>query len=102
MEILNTPMQFLKHDFPTGTHNQLHKGKQREFFEFRDDVVLKSKFQKPFENVLDVYYKFSPPIANLMRHNKPFKYTMKYSVVWPFVALVRITAFLSSPFTKKQ
>ena len=70
--------------------------------EFRDDVVLKSRFQKPFEDALNVYYKFSPPIANLMKRNKPFKYSMKYSVVWPFVALARITAFLLSPFTKKQ
>ena len=66
--------------------------------EFRDDVVLKSRFQKPFEDALNVYYKFSPPIANLMIHNKPFKYTMKYSVVWPFVALARTAAFLINPF----
>jgi len=64
--------------------------------------VLKSRFQKPFEDTLNVYYKISPPIANLMIHNKPFKYTMKYSVVWPFVALTRATAFVIEPFVKHR
>jgi len=70
--------------------------------EFRDDVVLKSRFQKPFEDTLNVYYKFSPPVAELMKRNKPFKYTMKYSVVWPFVALARATAFVIEPFVKHR
>jgi len=51
-----------------------------------------------FEKSLNIYYKSSPPIADLMRQNKLFKYTMKYSVVWPFVALARTAAFLINPF----
>jgi len=70
--------------------------------EFRDDVVLKSRFQKPFEDVLNVYYKFSPPVAELMKSNKSFKYAMKYSVVWPFVAVARATAFAVEPFAKQN
>ncbi|MGI0011147.1 MAG: tyrosinase family protein [Nitrosopumilaceae archaeon] len=66
--------------------------------EFRDNVVLQSRFKKPFEKILDEYYKFSPPIAELMKRNKPFKYTMKYTVVWPFVALAKATAFVAEPF----
>ena len=66
--------------------------------EFRDNVVLQSRFKKPFEKILDEYYKFSPPIAELMKQNKPFKYTIKYTVVWPFVALARATAFIVEPF----
>ena len=66
--------------------------------DFRDSVVLQSRFQKPFGKILDEYYKFSPPIAELMRQNKPFKYTMKYVAVWPFVALARATAFIVEPF----
>jgi len=62
--------------------------------DFRDDVVLKSRFQKPFEDALNVYYKFSPPIANLMSHNKPFKFAIKYTIVVPFLAISRVTAFL--------
>lgn len=70
--------------------------------EFRDDVVLKSKFKKTFEFILNIYYKFSPPIADQMRKNKPFKIIMKYSIVLPFVALARTSAFLLSPFTKRR
>ena len=70
--------------------------------EFRDDVVLKSRFQKPFEDTLNIYYKFSPPIANLMIHNKPFKYAMKYSIVLPLIALARTTAFLVNPFVTQK
>lgn len=70
--------------------------------EFRDDVVLKSRFQKPFEDALNVYYKFSPSIANLMKRNKPFKYAMKYSIVLPFIALARTTAFLVNPFVTRK
>jgi len=66
--------------------------------EFRDDVVLNSRFRRIFEESLNIYYKSSPPIADLMRQNKLFKYTMKYSVVWPFVALARTAAFLINPF----
>jgi len=62
--------------------------------EFRDDVVLKSRFKRGFENILGVYYSFSPSIAELMKRNKAFKYTLKYTVVWPFVALSKVTAFL--------
>ena len=62
--------------------------------EFRDDVVLKSRFKRGFENMLYVYYSFSPPIAELMKRNKVFKYTLKYTVVWPFVALTKATSYL--------
>jgi len=70
--------------------------------EFRDDVVLKGRFKKTFEFILNIYYKFSPPIADQMRKNKSFKMIMKYSIVLPFVALARATAFLLSPFTKRK
>ena len=66
--------------------------------EFRDNIILNSRFRRIFEESLNIYYKSSPPIADLMRQNKLFKYTMKYSVVWPFVALARTAAFLVNPF----
>lgn len=66
--------------------------------EFRDNVVLQSRFKNSFEKSLDIYYKFSPPIATLMKQNKPFKYIMKYTVVWPFVALAKAMAFVVEPF----
>lgn len=61
--------------------------------EFRDDVVLQSRFQKPFEKILNVYYSFSPTIAEHMRKHQSFKYFMKYSIVWPFVALAKAASF---------
>jgi len=70
--------------------------------EFRDDVVLKSRFQKSFENFLNVYYKFSPPVAELMKRNKTFKHAIKYSVVLPFVAVARATAFAVELFAKQN
>jgi len=70
--------------------------------EFIDDVVLRSRFQKPFKEFLKLYFKFSPPIANLMDRNKPFKYAMKYSIVLPFIALARTTAFLVNPFVTRK
>jgi len=70
--------------------------------DFRDDVVLQSIFHKPFEQILKVYYSFSPPIANLMRKNEMFKRIMKYTIVWPCIALARATFFLVDPFIKKK
>ena len=61
--------------------------------EFRDDVVLPSKSGRFFEKILDVYYFFSPSVANSMRKRKLLKYFIKYSIVWPFVALAKTTAF---------
>lgn len=69
---------------------------------FRDDVVLQSRFQKLFEKILDVYYSFSPPIAEQMRKHVLFKYVVKYSIVWPFVALAKVTAFGIRPFVKQK
>jgi hypothetical protein len=70
--------------------------------EFRDDVVLRSRFQKPFEKILNIYYSFSPPIAEQMRKHQLFKYAMKYSLVWPFVALAKTAAFVLGPFVKRK
>ncbi len=70
--------------------------------DFRDNIVLQSRFQKPFEKILDMYYSFSPPIADAMYRNKAFKYAMKYSIVLPFVALARTAAFLINPFVIRK
>jgi len=62
--------------------------------EFYYDTVLKSKFKKSFEKFLQIYFKVSPSIANLMYRNKPFKFAIKYTIVVPFLAISRVTAFL--------
>ncbi len=69
---------------------------------FRDNVVLQSRFQKPFNTILNVYYSFSPPIADAMYHNNAFKHIMKYSIVLPFVVLARTVAFLINPFIVRK
>lgn len=69
--------------------------------DFRDEVVLKSRFKGSFERILDVYYRFSPTVARRMRKNKSLKYVMKYSVVWPFVALAMSCSFMIKKMSKK-
>jgi len=53
--------------------------------EFRDNIVLKSRYRRTFEKILDGYYVFSPPIANAMTEHKALKLVIKYVIVWPFV-----------------
>jgi len=69
--------------------------------EFIDDVLLKSRFEKQFNYLLRLYFRFSPPIANLMNKNKPFKYLIKYSVAIPFLAIARTTSTLVKFFIKR-
>lgn len=66
--------------------------------EFRDDVLLKSRYSRVFEKLFDVYYWFGSPIAKVMVRNKPFKYVMKYTVVWPVVAIFGASAFIIKLF----
>lgn len=70
--------------------------------EFRDDVLLKSRYSSLFEKLFDVYYRFSPPIAKAMVRSKPFKYVMKYIVVWPVVATVGASAFIIKLFVDNK
>jgi hypothetical protein len=56
---------------------------------FRDEIVLQSKFQTMFNTLLEVYYRFSPPIARKMLHDEKFKQFMKDFVVHPFVVLLK-------------
>lgn len=70
--------------------------------EFRDDVVLKSRFCTGFEKILEGYYWFSPPIADAMERHKWLKYFMKYTTVWPFVAMTRATVFVIDLFSGRK
>jgi len=70
--------------------------------EFINEVLLKSRFEKPFNDFLKLYFKFSPPIANLMDRNKAFKYLIKYSVAYPYITLARAAAFVVEPFVKQS
>ena len=70
--------------------------------EFRDNVVLPSKFGGTFDKILETYYKFSPPIAEAMYQHKYFKYFMKYTIVVPFVFIVKSAAHVTYLFTKRE
>jgi len=69
--------------------------------EFRDNTVLKSRYSRFFEKILDVYYIFSPPIAKAMMEHKALKYGIKYVIVWPFVKVTQACAIIIDLFTKK-
>jgi len=84
----------------TATYGSELEARAYYVHEFIDDVLLKSRFQKLFRDFLTLYFKFSPPIANLMDRNKAFKYLIKYSVAIPFLAITRITATLVNFFIK--
>jgi hypothetical protein len=52
---------------------------------FRDNFLLKSSHKDSFENLLNFYYKLSPPIARAMSKHKTLKVFLRYSVVYPVV-----------------
>lgn len=58
--------------------------------EYRDNVLLKSPHKKQFEKMLDVYYGFSPEIAESMKQHKNFSRVIKYAVVYPVVLSLKI------------
>lgn len=58
--------------------------------EYRDSVLLKSLHKKQFEKMLDVYYTFSPEIAESMKQHKNFSRVIKYVVVYPVVLSLKI------------
>jgi hypothetical protein len=53
--------------------------------EFRDSVLLKSSHKKQFENILEFYYRFSPPVADAMNNDRNLKLVIKYMIVYPIV-----------------
>lgn len=52
---------------------------------FRDDILLQSRHRQSFENLLNTYYKISPPIARLMIRHRFLKHVLRYTVVYPVV-----------------
>jgi hypothetical protein len=53
--------------------------------EYRDTVILKSRYRRRFEDILEFYYRFSPPIARSMEKYKILKLLLRYTVVSPLV-----------------
>jgi hypothetical protein len=57
--------------------------------EFRDNILLQSKYKGTFDNLLDKYYRFSPPIAKFMKKSKLIKILLKFALVYPIVFLIK-------------
>jgi hypothetical protein len=57
--------------------------------DFRDDILLQSRYKKKFENLLDRYYQFSPPIARVMQENPLVNQILRYLLVFPIVFGIR-------------
>ena len=62
--------------------------------EFRDNIVLKSRYSRVFEKCLDVYYIFSPPIAKAMIEHEALKFVIKYVIILPFVIFTQACAII--------
>lgn len=60
--------------------------------DYRDRVLLKSRYHDSFESLLAFYYRFSPPIAEMMTKSRPLKVLLRYVLVYPIV--FGIKAFL--------
>lgn len=69
---------------------------------FINEILLKSRFEKPTNTFLKFYFRFSPSVANLMESNKSFKYVVKYSIAIPFLGIVRFIDAIVRPFIKQN
>lgn len=70
--------------------------------EFRDEVVLRSRYKRAFEDLFEVYYRFSPTIAEQMEQNQTFKQFMKHTVVEPAVAMLKMIVHLTGSTLRKR
>jgi hypothetical protein len=59
--------------------------------EFRDNILLQSKYKNTFENLLEKYYLLSPPIARAMDKNLYLKSFLRYSLVYPIVYAIKVS-----------
>ena len=53
--------------------------------DFRDGILLQSRYRGIFERLLDRYYRLSPPIAAKMNESCLVKFALRYSLVYPIV-----------------
>jgi hypothetical protein len=53
--------------------------------DYRDGVLLQSRYRAAFERLLEFYYSFSPPIARAMKKSRVLNVFMRYSLVYPIV-----------------
>jgi hypothetical protein len=58
--------------------------------DFRDQILLKSRYKGTFESLLEKYYRFSPPVARLMKKNQWLKLVLRYILVYPIVFTIKM------------
>ncbi len=58
--------------------------------DFRDNVLLQSRYAETFQSLLQTYYRFSPPIANAMNRNNKLRLFLRYTLVYPIVFALRL------------
>ena len=58
--------------------------------DYRDYVLLQSQHRRQFERILEIYYRFSPFIAEAMDKDRRLKFVIKYVVVCPTVLSLKI------------
>ena len=69
---------------------------------FRDNVLLKSRFQHAFERLLRLYYRVGRPVADVMNRNRALKYAIRYGLIWPVVAGLKIGTRVMSGVSRKS
>jgi hypothetical protein len=58
--------------------------------DFRDQILLNSRYKGTFENLLEKYYRLSPPVARLMKKNQWLKLVLRYILVYPIVFTIKL------------
>jgi hypothetical protein len=53
--------------------------------DFRDNILLQSRYKEAFENLLNKYYLLSPPIAKKMDESIFLKFFLRYLLVYPII-----------------
>jgi hypothetical protein len=56
---------------------------------YREDVVLKSRFKTPFNRILEFYYCFSPKVVQSIKRSPRLGSLIKFGLVFPFIYSVK-------------
>jgi hypothetical protein len=58
--------------------------------DFRDEILLQSRYKTAFESLLEKYYRFSPPIAKTMKEHRSINVLLRYILVYPIVFGIKL------------
>ncbi len=63
-------------------------GPVRMLREFRDKTLMRSRYAPEFKDILRVYYRFAPHVAEKMEQDEFSRQIVKYLVAWPAVIVI--------------